>query len=278
MKLSSCRLRHLLLAAALVSIPMAAQQASENDRSVAVKPAGQGQQPVSSSAPSAPSPAQAELQKDMEKKEQSQRVLGILPQFGATDRQDASPLTARGKFHLFARTAFDPFTIGIATVQAGVSQADNQFADYGQGTAGYGKRFGAAFADEVSANFFSNFLYPTMLKHDPRYFRLGAGGLRRRLFYSFKQELVCHTDKGGRSLNYSTVLGALSGGALSNVYYPASDRGFKLTMSRGALALAYSTAGGLLNEFWPDIQRKLFGKDKKQTVPPLIAPQGGTPK
>jgi hypothetical protein len=205
--------------------------------------------------------------RQQEKKEQSERVLGIIPHFGTTDRQDAPPLTPGGKFRLFARTAFDPVTVGIAAVQAGVSQADNQFADYGQGAAGYGKRFGAAFADEVSANFFSNFLYPTTFKHDPRYFRLGAGGFKRRLFYSFKQELVCHTDQGGRSFNYSNVLGALSGGALSNIYYPASDRGFKLTMSRTGLALAYGTAGGLLNEFWPDISRKLFGKHTKNVDP-----------
>ncbi len=245
---------HLMLACVLVSASASAQQRSEKE------------------PPSAP-PKQ-----NTEKKEQSERMLGIIPHFGTTDRQDAPPLTPAGKFELFARTAFDPVTIGIAAAQAGVSQADNQFADYGPGAAGYGKRFGAAFADEVSSNFFSNFLYPTILKHDPRYFRLGTGGFKRRLFYSIKQELVCHTDAGGRSFNYSTVVGAFSSGALSNVYYPASDRGFNLTMSRSGLALAYGTAGGLLNEFWPDISRKLFGKHKKESPDPAANAPAASPK
>jgi len=151
----------MLLAGALLSVSAGAQRKSEE----------------------AGSHAQPGPEKEMERKEQSQRALGIMPRFGTTDRQDAPPLTGGGKFHLFARTAFDPFTVGIAGMQAGISQADDQFPGYGQGAAGYGKRFGAAFADEVSSSLFSNFLYPTLFKHDPRYFRLGNGAFKRRLFY-----------------------------------------------------------------------------------------------
>jgi len=123
------------------------------------------------------------------------------------------------------------------------------------------------------------FSLSTLFKHDPRYFRLGNGTFKRRLLYGLAQEFVCHTDKGGRSFSYSNVLGALSGGALSNAYYPSSDRGFRLTMSRSGLALAYGAAGGLISEFWPDIQRKLFQKRKKENAaPPVTPPQNGNQK
>jgi hypothetical protein len=221
------------------------------------------------SLPQAPSQSKPEQEKDGEKKEQSQRTFGIMPRFGITDRMDAPPLTPGGKFHLFAKTAFDPVTVVLAAAQAGVSQADNQFAGYGQGAEGYGKRFGAAFADQVSAGFFSNFLYPTVFKDDPRYFRRGQGTFGRRFVYSLVQEVVCHTDSGGRAFNVSNVLGAFSSGGLSNVYYPSDDRGFKLTMSRSGLAVGYAAAGNLFNEFWPDIHRKLFHKSKQDSVPKI---------
>ena len=194
----------------------------------------------------------------MREKEQSQRTLGIVPRFSTTDRMDAPPLTTGGKFRLFAKSAFDPVTVVIAAGQAGLSQADNQFSGYGQGAEGYGKRFGAAFADQVSAGFFRNFAYAAMFKQDPRYFRRGRGGFGPRFVYSLLQEVVCHSDRGGRTFNSSTMLGAVSSGALSNAYYPGNDRGFKLLMSRSGLVLAYRGAGNLLNEFWPDIDRKLF--------------------
>jgi hypothetical protein len=120
-----------------------------------------------------PAGQKSEQEPEAKKKEESQRVLGVIPHFGVTDRQDADPLRPREKFRLFLKSAFDPVTIGIVGVQAGLSQADNSFPDYGQGAQGYGKRFGAAFADEVAAGFFSNFAYPSLLKQDPRYFRMG---------------------------------------------------------------------------------------------------------
>jgi len=38
---------------------------------------------------------------------------------------------------------------------------------------GYGKRYGAAFADQVDGNVMVGGVFPTILKIDPRYFRLG---------------------------------------------------------------------------------------------------------
>jgi len=244
----STRLFFLIILVALICLPAYAQQTTA--------PA----QPI----PSSPSPqTRNEQEKEIEKKEQSQRALGVLPQFTVTSRQDAPPLTSGEKFQLFRRQAFDPVTLGIVAVQAGLSQAEDEFPGYGQGAQGYGKRFGASLADEVSAGFFSNFMYPSLFKQDPRYFRLGEGTTGHRILYSMKQEFVCHTDKGGRSFNWANVMGAFSSGGLSNAYYPSDDRGFGLTMSRSSVALAYGVAGGLFDEFWPDIHRKLFHSHAK---------------
>lgn len=224
----------------------------------------------------------SEEEKQIERKEQSQRMLGVLPQFGVTSRQNAPPLTPHEKFHLFFKSAFDPAAIGVVGFQAALSQAQDEFPAYGQGAVGYGKRFGASLADEVSSGFWSNFAYPVLLKEDPRYFRLGEGGFSHRFLYSVKQEFVCHTDRGGRSFGISNVLGAVTSGAISNLYYPGNsvirtipatattpaipvyenDRGVALTLSRTAIALGYGTIGGLFDEFWPDIHHRLFERHK----------------
>jgi hypothetical protein len=208
--------------------------------------------------PDAPSASQSE--KEIEKKEQSQRILGVVPMFGVTNRQDAPPLTPKQKFHLFVKGEIDPFEWFAVGLQAGISQATNEFPQYGQGAAGYGKRYGAALADSVSSGFFSTFVYPTLLKQDPRYFRLGEGTVKHRIAYSLERVLVCRTDRGGRAFNFSNVLGAVTTGSISNAYYPPNDRGFGLTMSRAGISLLYGTAGGLVDEFWPDIYRKVFHK------------------
>lgn len=206
-----------------------------------------------------------EKEKAIEKQEQSQRVLGLYPQFSVTSRGNAPPLTPGEKFHLFAKSAFDPFEFVLAGIQAGSDQAEDEFPAYGEGMQGFGKRYAADFGDSVSAGFFSNFFWPVMLKEDPRYFRLGHGTFKHRLGYSLAQEFVCHTDKGGRFFNFSNVLGAISSGALSNTYHPQADRGVALTARGMSFALAYGSLGGLLSEFWPDISKKM--RKHHQTEP-----------
>ncbi len=232
----------------------------------AIPPAqtGNPQQPVS--------PSTTEQEKEIQKKEQSQRILGVVPQFGVTSRKNPPPLTNGQKFRLFVKGAFDPFAFAAAGLEAGVGQATNDFPAYGQGAAGYGKRFGAALADQVSSSFFSTFAYPVLLKQDPRYFRLGEGSIKHRIFYSLAREFVCRNDHGKRSFNYSNVLGVFTAGGLSNAYYPESDRGFGLTMSRSAVSLVYGAAGNLIDEFWFDINEKLFHKHKKKPPDPATPP------
>lgn len=202
-------------------------------------------------------------ERQIEKKEQSQRMLGVVPQFAVTDRRNAPPLAPKEKFHLFVKSAFDPVEFGLVGFQAGLSQAEDEFPEYGQGAAGYGKRYGAAFADQVSSGFFSNYFYPVLFKEDPRYFRLGKGSTMHRVGYALMQEVVCHTDAGGRSFGWSNTLGALSAGGLSNLYYPENERGFALTMSRAGIAMLYGSLGGLADEFYPDLDRKFIHRHAK---------------
>jgi hypothetical protein len=228
--------------------------------------------PEQPTPPQQPEKSAADREKEVQKKEQSQRILGLVPQFGVTSREHPAPLTPGQKFHLFARASFDPFAYAAAGLQAGLSQAQNEFPGYGQGAVGYGKRYGASLADEVSSNFFANFFWPVMLKEDPRYFRLGHGSFKHRLGYSLAQEFVTVTDRGTRRFNFSNSLGAFSSGGLANLYYPSSDRGLSLTLSRSAISLVYGSAGGLIDEFWPDINRKLFHKRPKDPPADKNAP------
>ncbi|MBV8205159.1 MAG: hypothetical protein JO041_00060 [Acidobacteria bacterium] len=210
----------------------------------------------------------AESASDAEAKEmaveQSQRMMGVVPMFGITSRQNARPLTSREKFHLWRKTAFDPFQAADVAIQAGISQAQDEFPSYGQGAAGYSKRYAAALTDSVTSGFFANVAYPVLLKEDPRFFRLGQGSLHRRIAHALTEEFICHKDAGGRSLHFANILAAVSSGAVANLYYPPSERGFSLTMNRAAVSLLDGSAGGLLSEFWPDIQARVFRHSHRQ--------------
>lgn len=215
----------------------------------------QGTKSSASPTPTAPNPSSSEVSP-----EGHERVLGIIPEFGVTNRQHAPALIPREKFKLFARQTFDPFQWIAAGAQAGLSQAENRMPGYGQGAAGYGKRYGAAMADVSDHEFISNFLFPILWKQDPRYFRLWQGSLPHRVGYSLEQKFSAKTDQGGRQFNYSKVLGAFAAKAVANIYYPPADRSFGLTMSRSGLSILSGMGSALGAEFWPDIDCKLFHK------------------
>jgi hypothetical protein len=206
--------------------------------------------------------------------EDHERILFVIPAFGVTNNPNAPPMTAKQKFALASRLAFDPFVWASSGIQAGISQASNEFPEYGQGAAGFGKRYGAATLDVINGGFAST-AFCIVLKQDPRYFRLGEGSIKERFIYSVKQEFSAMSDKGGRQFNWSNILGMLTSAAISNAYYPPPNRGFGLTMNRFGVGLLWGFAGEWGDEFWPDIKRKLFHGRKGTS--PVNSPPGTPP-
>ncbi len=210
------------------------------------------------------------------KQEEKQRALGIVPMFGMTSIRNAPPLSSKQKFQLMAKTMHDPFTFVSAGLTAGLGQATDSFPQYGQGASGFGKRYGAALADNADSNLFSNFVYPVLFKQDPRYFRVGEGPIKKRLWISLKEEFVARKDSGGETFHFSNVLGAITAGTISNVYYPSQSRGVGLTAGRAATALGYGCLGDIFLEFWPDVDRKFFHRSSSQLNP--AEPPGVSPR
>ena len=195
-----------------------------------------------------------ELAQEQMKDEEKQRVLGFIPNFYVSYVPNAAPLNTRQKFELAWKATFDPVTFAITGAAAGVQQANNQFSGYGQGAQGYAKRYGASYADVVTSTFIGGAILPSLFKQDPRYFYKGTGSVRSRVFYAIANSVICKGDNGHWQTNYSEILGSLAAGGISNLYYPASDRGAGLTFENTAIGIAGTAAANLLQEF---VLRKL---------------------
>jgi len=201
---------------------------------------------------------QTEVAEEQIQVEEKQRVFGVLPNFYVSYVPNADPLTSKQKFKLALRTVVDPFTFVFVGGAAGVEQAQNHFAGYGQGAQGYGKRYGAGYADTVTGTFIGAAILPSLLKQDPRYFYKGSGSKRSRFLYAIATSLICKGDNGRWQANYSNILGSLVAGGISNLYYPAQDRnGAGLTFENAAIGIGASAVTNLFQEF---LIRKLTPK------------------
>jgi len=164
--------------------------------------------------------------------EEQQRVFGLIPNFYTSYVWDAAPLTTKQKFSLSLHDIFDPVALVGISATAGVEQATNAFSGYGQGAQGYGKRWGAQFANTASGDLFSRAVFPSLLHEDPRYFYQGSGSTWSRINHALSSALVTRSDSGHLMPDYSNILGDICSGALSNLYYPASSRGANLDSYR----------------------------------------------
>ena len=165
------------------------------------------------------------------------------------------PLSTGQKFQLFFKSAFDPWPFLLAAILAGTNQAQNSFPEYGQGVQGYAKRFGASYGDYFIGNLMGNAVLASALREDPRYYQKGTGSYTRRALWAASGTVWCKRDNGTWGPNYANVVGNLMGTAISNVYYPASDRTVGGTISRGLSVTAQGIIGSEVIEFWPDIVR-----------------------
>ncbi len=239
----------------------------------AQQPSGNGNA-TTQSKPATTKEEQQRLAQQQLKQEEKQRILGVVPNFSTTDIQDAAPLTAKQKFQLDLRSSLDPFEFVFAGLDAGEEQAEDTFPGYGQGAAGYAKRFGASYADTFDGGLWGNAILPVLLHEDPRYFRKGSGPFMNRFLYSAWTTIWCKRDNGNWGPNYANVAGNFVAGGISNLYYPQSDRGVELTLTRALTVTAEGAIGSEFVEFWPDISRHLFKRhfEKIQDQPPAQAP------
>lgn len=182
--------------------------------------------------------------------QEQQHILGVIPNFYVSYDPEAQRLNSRQKLELGWKFTFNPVMFGIAGVVAGIQQANNTFSGYGQGAQGYAKRFGAAYADFASGTLFGNVVFPVLLKQDPRYFYKGTGTRKSRFFYAVANAVICKGDNGHWQPNYSSVMGSLAAGGLSNLYYPPESRnGVGLTFENSLFGIGGSAAAAVIQEF-----------------------------
>jgi hypothetical protein len=189
-----------------------------------------------------------EVATEQVKIEETQRVFGIIPNFYVVYDPDPAPLTTKLKFHLALKTSTDVVTVLGVGVLAGINQAGGT-PNYVQGVKGYGERFGAVAADGFSDIMIGGAILPSLLRQDPRYYYQGTGTNKSRALHALSSPFICRGNNGRLQPNYSSIGGDLGSSALSNLYYPASNRGAGLVFQNFFISTGERMLSSLIQEF-----------------------------
>lgn len=189
-----------------------------------------------------------EIATEQVKIEETQRVFGIIPNFYVVYDPSPVPLTTKLKFQLALKTSTDAFTVLGVGVLAAMNQAGGT-PDYAGGIRGYSERFGAAGADGFSDIMIGGAILPSLLHQDPRYYYQGTGTSKSRTFHALSSPFACRGDNGRLQPNVSSMGGDLGSAALSNLYYPPSNRGTGLIFENFALSTGERMLSSVFQEF-----------------------------
>ncbi len=208
---------------------------------------------------------QHELAQKQMKQEETQRVIGVIPNFYVAYNWNAAPLSPGQKFNLAFRSIADPAIWVLGAGLAGFQQMTNQFSGYGSGWQGYGKRYGAVLANRAVGGILGGAVFPIVFRQDPRYFYKGTGTTWQRTWYAISRAVIERGDNGKWQPAYSNVLGDFSAGAISNLYYPASNQtGVGLTLENGSVDVGFNALENLMQEF---VLKKFTSGWKKHPAP-----------
>lgn len=168
------------------------------------------------------------------------------------------PLTTRQKFDVFLSHTYAPRTFAAAGIDSLKNTVMDNNPEYERGFRGLGQRYGVNLGVSETQVFFEQFLVPSILKQDPRYFRNPELPFTSRAIYSLSRVVITRADCGKETFNASRIIGGAASQALADLYVPGQTQGMRPILSRVTFDLMRDAGLNLLHEFWPDLRHKFL--------------------
>lgn len=191
----------------------------------------------------------------------------------------AIPLNWQQKGYLALHYATDPAGLGTIAGISAINIAADSHTAYGPGLKGFGKLAGISMLQNATGEFFGTFAVPSLMRQDPRYYRMPGKPFAKRVLYSITRSYVSRSDTGKTIPNYGTLAAYPIVAELSNLYVPGISSDAASTAERIATGLALDPVNNLVNEFLPDVARHVHVRIifVQQILNNIAASQGGMP-
>jgi len=187
--------------------------------------------------------------------------LAVNPLTGLTSASSSNykPLTGKERLQLYWKQNYWSFGAYVGPVLSALvlDQATGTPKEWGGGLEGFGQRLGSrTLSSIVQGNFQAVLAAP--LREDVRYISSGRGGFGRRALHAFAFSFLTYNQHGHTTLNIANLTGYYGATALSTEWVPTHDSLGKYTLIHGSQQVGLAIPVNLIQEFWPDITRKIL--------------------
>jgi len=179
------------------------------------------------------------------------------------DAPSVQPPTQAEKFRTFIDEARSPLTFGAVAVNAGMMRETELGRLTPRRQASLTALYKGVLIQKESSAFFGKYLYPSLLKQDPRYYPSSSSSFLGRATHAASHIFVTRNDAGRRTLNTSYFLGVLTSVAVATAYRPYRARSTSTTFKTFGSTIGSDAGINLLHEFGPGIRQMVKGHTPK---------------
>jgi hypothetical protein len=138
-----------------------------------------------------------------------------------------------------------------------LDQATGSPSQWGGGVRGYGLRVASRTAmGAVQGTLQASIA--AVLHEDVRYISSAPAGFKKRALHAIAFSFVTYNAQGRTTLNFANLTSIYATTAIATAWVPGRFKLATYTLTNGTEQIALSLPINLLQEFWPEIRRKIF--------------------
>lgn len=193
-------------------------------------------------------------------KQQPKRILGVMPNYRAVSA-GAIPPPPKPKeaFMVATDNSFDYSAFVFVGITSLLAEGTNSHPQLGKGIGGFWAYSWRGYLDKTDGNYMVDFVFPSFLHEDERYYAKGAGdgSILNRGIYAATRIFITPNYHGKNTVNGAEILGRGVSQAISLAYYPSQTQTFGGFSEKYAYAFGRDALTNVFREFWPDISYHL---------------------
>lgn len=171
------------------------------------------------------------------------------------------PITGGERIKWFVNSTIGPQTLAVGTLSAAFGTARNVPREYGGSWDGFGKRYGMRLTGVSTGNAMEAGL-GAIWGEDPRYFRTSHRAFGGRIQNVVAMTFLAHGRDGRRMPAFARYIATPGNNFLSNTWRADSEATTQAALVRTIWGFAGVMGKNAFNEFWPDVQRRIFHRNR----------------
>ncbi|HTW64683.1 MAG TPA: hypothetical protein VME17_08715 [Bryobacteraceae bacterium] len=181
------------------------------------------------------------------------------PSFAAATSSSNAPrpIDARERIRWILEHTVGPESLAAGLVSAGWSTGFDSPKEYGTHWEGFGERYGMRLTGIATSNTMEAGL-GAIWGEDPRYIRDEGASFGHRIGHAAKMTFLAENRDGKLMPAYARYIAVPGSNFLSNTWRPDSDATVNRAIIRTGLGFLGRFGCNTFDEFWPDVQHKMF--------------------